>query len=97
MFIKKVFHFFGPFIARLASKFEKSTNMIKKNCFFKSKKVSKNAEFHADFKSVKKTFKKCTKKVISKNMTKICTFSTFTHVHQTCFAYNFFFGAFWWI
>ncbi len=36
------------------------------------------------------------KKVISKNVTEICTFSTFTHVRQTCFAYNFitFFGAF---
>ncbi len=43
------------------------------------KKVSKNAEFHADF-----------KKVISKNVMQICTFSTFTHFRQTCFAYNFF-------
>ncbi len=30
------------------------------------------------------------KKVISKNVTGICTFFTFTHVRQTCFAYNFF-------
>ncbi len=45
----------------------------------------KNAEFHADFESVKK--------IISKNVTEICTFFTFTHVRQTCFAYNFF-GAF---
>jgi hypothetical protein len=29
------------------------------------------------------------KKVISKNVTEKCTFFTFTHVHQTCFAYNF--------
>jgi hypothetical protein len=29
-------------------------------------------------------------KVISKNVTKICTFSTFTHVCQTGFAYKFF-------
>ncbi len=28
--------------------------------------------------------------VISKNVTEICTFSTFTHIRQTCFAYNFF-------
>ncbi len=28
----------------------------------KSKKVSKNAEFHADFESVKKIVKKCTEK-----------------------------------
>jgi hypothetical protein len=33
------------------------------------------------------------KKVISKNVTEKCTSFTFTHVHQTCFAYNFF-GAF---
>jgi hypothetical protein len=30
------------------------------------------------------------KKVISKNVTEICTFSTYTHVRQTCLAYNFF-------
>jgi hypothetical protein len=30
------------------------------------------------------------KKVISKNVTEKCTFFTFTHVRQTCFAYNFF-------
>jgi hypothetical protein len=33
------------------------------------------------------------KKVVSKNMLEIYTFSTFTYVRQTCFAYNFF-GAF---
>jgi hypothetical protein len=35
-----------------------------KKIFFwkKSKKVSKNAEFHADFESVEKVVKKCTKK-----------------------------------
>ncbi len=39
----------------------------KKNIFWKkSKKISKNAEFHADFESVEKVVKKCTKKVISK-------------------------------
>ena len=56
----------------------------------KSEKESKNAELHADFESVEKVLKKSTKKVISKNMTEICTFFTFTHVRQTCFAYNFF-------
>ncbi len=40
--------------------------MTFKKKFEKSKKVSKNAEFHADFKSVEKVFKKCTKKDISK-------------------------------
>jgi hypothetical protein len=47
---------------RLASKFEKSTNMTKKMYFEKSKKVSKNAEFHANFESVEKVVKKCTQK-----------------------------------
>jgi hypothetical protein len=36
--------------------------MTKKIFFFKSKKVSINAEFHADFESVEKVLKKCTKK-----------------------------------
>ncbi len=61
--LNKFFDFLKPFFARLASKFEKSTNMTFKNFFFfKSKKVSKNAEFHADFGSVEKAVKKCTKK-----------------------------------
>ncbi len=62
-FTKYIFWFFEPFFARLASKFEKSTNMtFKKNFREKIKKVSKNAEFHADFKSVEQVVKKCTKK-----------------------------------
>ncbi len=59
----------------------------------KSGKVSKNAEFHTDFKTVEKVFKKFTKKSYLQ-MTKICTFSTFTLVHRTCFAYNFFWCIF---
>jgi hypothetical protein len=51
--------------------------------------------FHADFESVEKVLKKCTqKKVFSKNMMEICTFFFFTHVHQTCFADNFFVAFF---
>jgi hypothetical protein len=34
------------------------------------------------------------KKVISKNVTEICTFFTFIHVGQTCFACNFFWCIF---
>jgi hypothetical protein len=56
----------APFFARLASKFEKSTNIYDLKNFFFILKGIKNAEFHADFKSVKKVFKKCTKKVIRK-------------------------------
>jgi hypothetical protein len=52
--------------------------------------VKKNAEFHADFKSVEHFFFNVPKKVISKNVMKICTFSTFTYVRQSCFTYNFF-------
>ncbi len=62
--------------------------MTSKNYFFFIKKAIKNIEFQADFK-FEKVVKKFTKKVISKNVTEICTFSTFTHVRQTCFAYNF--------
>jgi hypothetical protein len=71
--------------------FKKVQIRAKKNfCFKNSIWVSKNAEFHADFEYVEKGLKKCTKKVISKNVTEICTFFTFPHVRQTCFAYNFF-------
>jgi hypothetical protein len=41
--------------------------------------VSKNAEFNADFESVEKVLKKFIKQ----------SYFTFTHVRQTCFAYNF--------
>ncbi len=43
---------------------------------------------------LKKIWKNAPKKVISKNVTEICTFLTFTHVSQTCFAYNFFWCIF---
>jgi|LakMenE01Jun11ns_1017448.scaffolds.fasta_scaffold9305158_1 hypothetical protein len=58
---KNVFRFSEPFFARLASKFEKSTNMTIKT-FFLIKKSRKNAKFHADFKSIEKVLKKFTKK-----------------------------------
>jgi len=73
------------------SKLRKNANKSKKKFFFKNSGwVSKNAGFHADFKFVEKVLKKCTKKVISKDVTDIFTFSSFTYVRQTCFAYNFF-------
>jgi hypothetical protein len=37
---------------------------------------------------LKKFIKNAHKKVSGKNVTEICTFSTFTHVRHTCFAYN---------
>jgi hypothetical protein len=54
MFIQKMFPFFEPFFARLASKFEKSTKFF--DLFFIIKKDIKNA----DFKSVEKVFKNFT-------------------------------------
>jgi hypothetical protein len=90
MFIKKGFSFSEPFFAFLTSKFEKSSNMTFKKFFAKIKKGLKNAEFHADLKSIKKVLKN----FISKIVNEICTFSTFTHVHQTCLAYNFFWCLF---
>jgi hypothetical protein len=55
--LNKFYDFWRRFFARLASKFEKSTNMTeKKEILKKSKKVSKNVEFKADFKSVEKVF-----------------------------------------
>jgi hypothetical protein len=56
----------------------------------KSKKVPKNAVFHADLKSVEKVFKKGTEKSYLQKCDEKMTLSTFTHVLQTCFAYNFF-------
>jgi hypothetical protein len=51
------FWFFEPFFARLASKFEKSTNMAKKQNL-----CQKKAEFHADFESIEKIVKNAPKK-----------------------------------
>ena len=62
--LNKFFLFFEPFFARLASKFENSNNMTKKNFFEKIKIGIKNAE----------VLKSVPKKVICKNVTKICTF-----------------------
>ncbi len=61
----------------------------------KSKKVSKNAEFHADFESVEKVVKKCNnKKVISKtsfaNMIKSEKSTYFRHVFANNFLVHFF-------
>jgi hypothetical protein len=60
------FLFLTPFFSRLASKFEKNTNMTKTIFCLISKKESKNAEFHADFKSVEKVLIKCTKTSLTK-------------------------------
>ncbi len=77
---------------RLASKFEKSSNMTFKKIVFEKnqKKYHKTQNFTLTSNSLKKFYKYLPKKVISKNVTEICTFSTFTHVRQTCFAYKFF-------
>jgi hypothetical protein len=59
--------------------------------FFKFKKaiwVSKTQNLTLISKPLKKFLKKYTK-VIGKSVMAICTFFTFTHVRQTCLAYNF--------
>ncbi len=56
--------------------------------------IKKTQNFTLISNPLKKVWKNALKKVISKNVTEICTFFTFTHVRQTCFAYNFCFGAF---
>ncbi len=64
--------------------------MTKKKLFDKIEKGVKNAEFHANFESVEKVLKKCTKKSYLQKRDGKMHFFTFTHVRQTCFAYNFF-------
>ncbi len=57
------FDFLSRFLRVWLQSLKKVLIWPKKNFFFfKSKKVSKNAEFHADFESVEKVVKKCTKK-----------------------------------
>ncbi len=63
---------FFDFLSRFLRVWRQSLKKIliwpkKKIFFFKSKKVSKNAEFHADFESVEKVVKKCTKKSYKQN------------------------------
>ncbi len=55
----------------------------------KSKKVSKNAEFHADFESVKKVVKNAPKKVISKT-----SLTNMSHVFANNFVLVHFFKTF---
>ncbi len=57
------FYFLSRFLRVWLQSLKKVQIWPKTNIFWKkSKKVSKNAEFHADFESVEKKFKKCTKK-----------------------------------
>ncbi len=85
------FWFLAPFFARLASKFEKSTNMNFKKCLKKITKVSKTQNFTPISNPLKKCLKNNSqKKVISKtsltNMSKRGKSAFFRHV----FANNFF-------
>ncbi len=92
---KKGFPFFELFFVHLASKFEKSANKTLKNKFLKkSKRYQKTQNFTLISNPLEKCEKIYPKKVISKNVTEICTFPTFTHVFQLCFAYNFFWCIF---
>jgi hypothetical protein len=59
----RFFDFLSRFLRVWLQSLKKYYYDLKKNFFLKkSKKVSKNAEFHADFESVEKVVKKCTKK-----------------------------------
>jgi hypothetical protein len=61
------FDFLSRFLRVWLQSLKKSTNItFKKILSKKSKKVSKNAEFHADFESVEKVVKNAPKKVIRK-------------------------------
>jgi len=83
MFIKKIL-FLSRLVRICIQSLEKNDNKSKKIVFIKNEIcLSKNTDFHAVLKSVEKV-SKCTKKLLAK------TFSTFTHVRQTCFAYTFF-------
>jgi hypothetical protein len=89
MFIKKVFLFFVPFFARLASKFEKSTFMTLKKNLKKIEKVIKKRRISGWFQIRWKIFYKMHQKKFLAKRDENMHFFTFTHVSQTCFAYNF--------
>ncbi len=62
------FYFFSRFLRVWLQSLKKVLIWpIKKILLKKSKKVSKNAEFHADFESVEKIVIKCTKKSYKQN------------------------------
>ncbi len=67
----------------------RETNFFFKNSIMGFKKRRISRWFQIRWKSVTKLYRK---KVLA-NVTEMCTFSTFTHVHQTCFFIPFF-GAF---
>ncbi len=90
--MKKDFPFFEPFPAHVQSKFTKSANkspkkfvITKFNMGIKKRRISR--WFRIRWKSFEKIYQK---KVISKMWQKYALFSLFTHVRQTCFAFNFF-------
>ncbi len=61
--LNRFFDFLSRFLRVWLQSLKKKLIWPKKNFLGKkSKKVSKNAEFHADFESVEKVVKKCTKK-----------------------------------
>jgi hypothetical protein len=68
-----------PIWQKKKKKFEKIEKGVKK------RRISR--WFRIRWKSFEKNYQK---KVISKNVMEKCTFFTFTHVRQTCFAYNLF-------
>jgi hypothetical protein len=91
MFIKKGFPFFAPFLHLWLQSLKKVLIWPKKIIFEKNRKrYQKTQNFTLISNPLKNFQKNVPKKVIRRNVAKICTFSTFTHVRQTCFVYNFF-------
>ncbi len=86
----KRFSVFEPFIACLASNFEKRTTLTPKFVFLTNqKRYQKTHNFTLILNPLKK-FKKMYKKSYKQKCDENMHFSTFTHLRQTCFAYNFF-------
>ena len=90
--LNKFFLFFEPFFARLASKFEKSSNMTFKKTFLKKnqKRYQKTQNFTLISNPLKKLLKNIQKKVISNtSLTNMSKSGKSTYIRQV-FANNFF-------
>ncbi len=75
----------------MQSKFEKVLIWPLKFFFWQNRKrCQKTQNFTLISNPLKKCWKNVQKKLLVKNVMEKCTFFTFTHVRQTCFAYNFF-------
>ena len=89
------FDLFSRFLRICSQSMKKIITWPKIIIFLKVDNNVKNATFHANFESVEKVLEKyIKKKLLAKTWRKNALFFTFTHVRQTCFAYNFFWCIF---